>query len=102
MHEHTWDSEMGQVYGGWIGPYQGIMQTMVVMDDLQKLDYPSLGMTEADKKQHIAELRTLRAWFYTFLIDFFREVPIQQTIGELTAQSTPQEVFNYIKNAASE
>jgi hypothetical protein len=102
MHEHTWDSEMGQVYGGWIGPYQGIMQTMVVMDDLQKLDYPSLGMTEADKKQHIAELRTLRAWFYTFLIDFFREVPIQQTIGELTAQSTPQEVFNYIETELKE
>lgn len=98
MHGHTWTNEQGQINGGWVGPYQGIMQTIVVMNDLEKLDYPALGLTDADKKQHIAEMRTLRAWFYLFLIDFFREVPIQQTVGELTAQSTPQEVFDYIES----
>lgn len=98
LHQHTWDSEMGQVNGAWVGPYQGIMQTITVMEDLNKLDYPSLGMTENDKKQHIAELRTLRAWFYLFLIDMFREVPIPVTVGEMVAQSTPQEVFDYIES----
>lgn len=102
MHGHAWTSEQGQINGGWVGPYQGIMQTIVVMNDLQSLDYPSLGMTEADKAQHIAELRTLRAWFYLFLIDFFRTVPIQLEVGKLTEQSTPQEVFNYIETELKE
>ncbi len=102
MHGHAWTPEQGQINGGWVGPYQGIMQTIVVINDLQKLDYPSLGMTEADKAQHIAELRTLRAWFYLFLIDFFRNVPIQTEVGKLTAQSTPQEVFNYIETELKE
>lgn len=102
MHGHSWTSEQGQINGGWVGPYQGIMQTITVIDDISKLDYPALGMEESLKKQHIAELRTLRAWFYLFLIDFFREVPIQQKVGELTAQSTPQEVFNYIETELKE
>ncbi len=102
MHGHAWTSEQGQVNGGWVGPYQGIMQCITVINDIQNLDYPSLGLTEADKTQHIAELRTLRAWFYLFLIDFFREVPIQTEVGKLTAQSTPQEVFNYIETELKE
>ncbi len=102
LHQHTWDSEMGQVNGAWVGPYQGIMQTITVMEDLNKLDYPALGLTENDKKQHIAELRTLRAWFYMFLIDMFREVPIPSKVGELVAQSTPQQVFDYIETELKE
>jgi starch-binding outer membrane protein, SusD/RagB family len=102
LHGHSWTSEQGQINGAWVGPYQGIMQCIVVLEDLQKLDYPSLGMTDADKAQHIAELRTLRAWFYLFLIDFFRTVPIQQKVGELTPQSTPQEVFSYIETELKE
>jgi hypothetical protein len=69
---------------------------------MAKLDYPTLGLTEADKAQHIAELRTLRAWFYFFLIDFFRSVPIVEDVETIKAQSTPQEVFTYIEKELKE
>src|SRR5690606_122800 len=69
LHGHAWNADDSHIYGGWVGPYQGIGQCNLIINDLQKLDYPSIGMTEEEKNHHIAELRTLRAWFYLFLID---------------------------------
>lgn len=102
LHGHAWNADDSHIYGGWVGPYQGIGQCNLIINDLQKLDYPSIGMTEEEKNHHIAELRTLRAWFYLFLIDFFRSVPIVESIGEVKGQSTPEEVFAYIEKEVLE
>jgi hypothetical protein len=102
LHGHAWNPDQGQIYGGWVGPYQGIGQCNLIISDMSKLDYPAFGLTDADKAQHIAELRTLRAWFYLFLIDFFRDVPIVENVGEIKPQSTPQEVFAYIEKELKE
>lgn len=102
LHGHDWTPEQGQVNGGWVGPYQGISQCNIIIQDMSKLDYPKLGLTETDKAQHIAELRTLRAWFYIFLIDYFRTVPIIELPQEVKPQSTPQEVFAYIEKEVKE
>jgi hypothetical protein len=102
LHGHAWNADDGHIYGGWVGPYQGIGQCNLIISDLQKLDYPSIGMTETEKSQHISELRTLRAWFYLFLIDFFRTVPIVESVGEIKGQSTPAEVFSYIEKEITE
>ncbi|MBT1705801.1 RagB/SusD family nutrient uptake outer membrane protein [Chryseosolibacter indicus] len=102
LHRHAWNADDSHIYGGWIGPYQGIGQCNLIIGDLQKLDYSSLSLTETDKAQHLAELRTLRAWFYLFLIDFFRAVPIVENVGEVKAQSSPEEVFVYIEKELKE
>lgn len=102
LHGHQWTPEDSHIYGGWIGPYQGIGQCNVVLEDLQKLDYAQLGMEESEKAQHIAEMRTLRAWFYLFLIDFFRTVPIVTDTETITGQSSPQEVFAFIETELRE
>lgn len=102
LHGHTWNSNQGQIYGGWIGPYQGIGQVNVLLRDLQTLNYTTLGLTEEDKAHHIAELRTLRAWFYLFLIDFFRSVPIVEDTETIKPQSSAQEVFAYIEKELKE
>lgn len=102
MHGHSWTPDDNRVWGGWAGPYQGIAQCNIIISDMAKLDYPALGMTEADKAQHIAELRTLRAWFYTFLIDYYRTIPIIENPQEIKAQSTPQEVFAFIEKEVRE
>jgi hypothetical protein len=102
MHGHAWNPDQGQVNGGWEGPYQGIGQCNVVLIDIKKLDYPKLGMKDTDKAQHIAELRTLRASFYLFLIDFFRNVPIVEDATTVKGQSTPQEVFAYLEKELQE
>lgn len=102
MHGHTWNVDDGHVNGGWVGPYQGIGQCNVIIKDISGLDYPKFGLTDAEKAQHISELRTLRAWFYLFLIDYFRTVPIYKDPQKIEAQSTPQEVFAYIETELKE
>jgi starch-binding outer membrane protein, SusD/RagB family len=102
LHGHAWNADDGHIYGGWVGPYQGIGQCNLIITDISKLNYPSLQLTEANKAQHIAELRTLRAWFYLFLIDYFRSVPIVEQVAEVKGQSTPTEVFAYIEKEIKE
>ncbi len=102
LHRHEWTADEGAIYGGWTGPYQGIGQCNLIIEDLTKLDYASMGLSEEDKARHINELRVLRAWFYTFLIDFYRNVPIVTVSGERKANSTPQEVFAFIETELKE
>lgn len=102
LHGHSWTVEEGVINGAWIGPYQGIVQCNTFIADFEKLDYPSFGLTEADKADHIGQLRTLRAWYYLFLIDFFRNVPISTDNTTIVGQSTPQEVFNFIEKELKE
>ncbi|SKC87430.1 Starch-binding associating with outer membrane [Ohtaekwangia koreensis] len=102
LHNHAWNPDQGQIYGSWTGPYQGIGQCNILIRDLTRLDYPTLGLTEADKVRHLAEIRTLRAWFYFFLLDFFRSVPIVEDIETIKPQSTAQEVFAYIEKEIKE
>jgi len=102
LHRHEWTPDEGAINGGWVGPYQGIGQCNLIMEDLSNLDYVSMGLTEADQASNVNELRVLRAWFYTFLIDYFRSVPIVTVSGESKANSTPQEVFNFIETELKE
>lgn len=102
LHRHEWTPDEGAINMGWVGPYQGIGQCNLIMEDLAKLDYVSMGLTEADQVRHINELRVLRAWFYTFLIDYFRSVPIVTVSGESKPNSTPEEVFAFIETELKE
>ena len=102
MHGHQWNADDNHVNGGWVGPYQGIAQINIILRDLSALDYPSLGLTDDEKAKNIAELRVLRAWFYLFLIDFFRQVPIIEQPQEVKPASSAQEVFNFIEKEITE
>lgn len=102
LHRHNWTPDDNHIYGAWVGPYQGIAQINVVLQELAKQDYSRLGMTEQEKTSHLSEMRTLRAWYYLFLIDYFRSVPIYLKPNELVPASTPQEVFGFIENELKE
>lgn len=105
LHEHKWNYDMNQINGGWVGPYQGIQQINSLLRDFNILDFQAMGITDEEKNNYIGELRTLRAWFYIFLIDFYRNVPIfteKDAPDELLAQATPEEVFSYIESELKE
>lgn len=102
LHEHTWNADDSHIYQGWTGPYQGIGQCNVFIKDFEELDFTNFGLTEADQTQYIAELRTLRAWYYLFLIDYFRSVPISEDNETVQGNSSPQEVFSYIETELKE
>lgn len=88
-----------------MGPFQGINQINTVMRDLNTLDFGAIGITEEEKASYFAELRVLRAWYYTFLLDFFRQVPIvteKQGAEELVEQSSAKDLFTFIESEIKE
>ncbi|WP_165026373.1 RagB/SusD family nutrient uptake outer membrane protein [Dysgonomonas sp. ZJ279] len=102
LHSHTWDNLQGQIYGSWTGPYQGIGYINNTLNDFKTFDFNAIGVTDQEIAAYSAELRALRVWYYTFLIDFFRHVPISEDNLTIKGQSSPQEVFTYMENEIKE
>jgi len=105
LHGHSWNYIQGQINGSWVAAYQGVSQINTVLRDLNTIDLNAIGLTESEKASYFAELRVLRAWYYTFLLNFFREVPIateQQASDEIVPQSSAKEVFSFIEKELKE
>lgn len=105
LHEHKWNYIQGQINGGWVGPFQGINQINTVLRDMNTLDFAAMGVTEEEKAAYFAELRVLRAWYYTFLLDLFRQVPIvteKNGAEELVEQSSAKELFTFLESEIKE
>ena len=105
LHEHKWNYIQSQINGAWVASYQCISQINTVMRDMNTLDFSSIGISDEDKAAYFGELRVLRAWYYMFLLDFFRQVPIateQQGAEEIVAQSPAEDVYNFIESEIKE
>jgi len=97
MYEHKWTVQENFIYQTWVNLFQGIGFCNKFIEDFENLNFPKYGLTDAVKQQYISELRSLRAWFYIFSLDFFRHVPVVTDIYEVKGQSTPQELFSFIE-----
>ncbi|WP_344976527.1 RagB/SusD family nutrient uptake outer membrane protein [Compostibacter hankyongensis] len=100
VHYHTWTSQDGFTSSAWNALYQGVDFATNSLEDIEKIDPVKFDMTEAEKEDFAAELRTLRAWFYLRLFDYYRNIEIITKVqGESQGQpqSTPQETFNFIE-----
>jgi starch-binding outer membrane protein, SusD/RagB family len=64
LSTHTWDSESTVIRVTWEKGWGAIGMCNNVINDLEKLNAASLGMTEESKKSYIAEIRTFRAYCY--------------------------------------
>lgn len=92
MHKHTWDIADPTVKGGWNWGYEGISDCNRVLNLLENSPESSF------KSASVAEVRTMRALFYFYMMDLFGNVPIT-TFGvkENPSQSTRAEVFKFIE-----
>ncbi|RYF69449.1 MAG: RagB/SusD family nutrient uptake outer membrane protein, partial [Cytophagaceae bacterium] len=104
-HGHTWTTQDSWCNDGWNNLYQGITLATNSLQDIEGLDPAKFNLTVAQQQQLIAELRTMRAWYYIRLYDLYRNVEIitavkGQTTG--TTQSTPQETFAFIERELKE
>jgi len=100
IHYHTWTDQDNFTNTMWNALYQGISLATNSLEDIEKIDAANFDLTEAEKNDYIAELRTLRAWYHLRAFDLYRYIPIVTKVkGEafMPDQSTPQEVFNFIE-----
>lgn len=97
IHRQTWTANspgtLNIVNGAWVDLFQGIARANVVLDALNNVSFTS-------KPIIIAELRTLRAFYYFLLMDMFGAVPIvtEAVPPQARAQDTRAEVFKFIED----
>ncbi|HYH55503.1 MAG TPA: RagB/SusD family nutrient uptake outer membrane protein, partial [Anseongella sp.] len=100
LHHHEWTFEHWVFNNTWNALFNGVALANNSLEDLQGLDYTGFGMTAEDQQYHVAELRTLRAWYYLRAFDIFRNIPIATTLKtseRYLPQSTPRETFDFIE-----
>lgn len=76
LHSHNWTPDESSISDTWRGTAMGIALTIECRTDLERLDYPSLDLTEKDKADHINQLNALIGYFYLRGLDFFGAFPI--------------------------
>lgn len=94
MHKHTWNTQQGQPRTTWNTCYNGINKINLVM---KQIDDGLVPVDESLKPGLMAELRALRALWYSILCDTHGNVPIITSFtSELPEQNTRTEVYNFI------
>jgi hypothetical protein len=94
IHRQTWSptstSALDDMNGTWNDLFTGVARANVLLAALENVTVP-------DQAIIVAELRTLRAFYYFMLMDFFGGVPIVDNT-ELIARpkNTRAEVFQFI------
>jgi hypothetical protein len=101
LHEHRWDPQQGQPNGLWGTSFNGINAANRVIYQIESGVIP---VDAATKTATLAELRALRAYYYSILLDNFGNVPIVTdfTSTELPAQSTRQQVYDFVVKELTE
>jgi hypothetical protein len=94
LHRHTWtpSSPMGNgdINGVWNDAFRGVARANLLLEALQDL-------TVANQAAIVAELRTLRAFYYYMLLDVFGGVPIVDDVAlEARAKNTRAEVYQFV------
>ncbi|MDB5261545.1 MAG: RagB/SusD family nutrient uptake outer membrane protein [Adhaeribacter sp.] len=92
LHKHTWNPDHPTVRAIWEWGFGGINTANRVLQIFEG-SAPSASRTES-----IAQVRTMRALFYYFMMDNFGNVPIIKTFGNTDLPSTAPraEVFAFI------
>jgi hypothetical protein len=95
LHEHRWDPAQGQPNGLWGNLYSGINASNRVIYQIESGVIP---VDAATKTSVLAELRGVRAYYYSLLLDNFGNVPIVTdfTQVELPEQSTRQQLYDFV------
>jgi hypothetical protein len=95
-HEHRWTSQSpGMPIGRWNNFYSGINAANRV---IYQIESGLLALEGETRERTMAELRAMRAYYYSLLLDNFGNVPIVTdfTDAELPEQRSRQEVYDFV------
>ena len=100
IFRHKWGpntaSGLDDIAGTWNDLYAGVARANVVIEALGKVTVPDQDIIKA-------EVRTLRAFYYYLLMDFFGGVPLVTTTEvKPRAQASRAEVFAFIEKELNE
>lgn len=101
LHQHRWGPDQGQPSSLWTRTYNGINAANRV---IYQIESGVVALDEATMTSTLAELRAMRAYYYSLLLDNFGNVPIVTDFAseELPSQSTRQEVYDFVVGQLTE
>jgi len=103
LHNHTWTPDESSISDAWRGTAMGIALTISCRSDLEDLNYPSLGLTEADKDDHVNQLNALIGYYYLRALDYFGAFPIFDNLNIAAPyRSKPEKVFEHTETLLKE
>ena len=96
IYKQNWTSGSGatleDVNGAWNVLFSGVAKSNLMIDVITKAGGPTAPQT-------LAELKTLRAWYYYMLMDFFGGVPlVTGTQVGATARVSRDSLFRFIES----
>lgn len=91
---HEWRADNGMILSAWRYCFTGIAKVNAIIYQVNKS-----GLTEDAKAPILAELRSVRAYYYYQLLDMFGNVPIVTNFEDQTlpAKSTRAQVYEFVE-----
>lgn len=101
LHEHRWDPNQEQPAALWTSCYNGINSANRV---IYQVEAGVIPLDETDGAGIVAELRAMRAYYYSILLDNFGNVPVVTdfTATELPEQAAREQVYEFVVNELTE
>lgn len=97
FHHHEYTEDMTSIETGWTNFSMGVALAWDAMEDLEEVDFESLGFEDGTRESMMNQMNTLAASFYLDGLDFFGGVPLYTTTqSDLLPRSTDLETFNFI------
>ena len=99
LYYHQWTPDHASINGLYSNTMQGVAYALDAKASLEKVDYEALGLTEEDRKAHLAQLDGIAAYFYLAGLDLFGGLPIytDASQSEILPRSTEKELFDHIE-----
>ncbi|MDR3227157.1 MAG: RagB/SusD family nutrient uptake outer membrane protein [Prevotellaceae bacterium] len=95
LQRHTWTADNLAVLSGWVYCYSGVSSVNAVIYQTEKSP-----LTDDAKEKIFAELRAIRAYYYSRLLDMYGNVPVTTNYEdlELPSNSSRADVFTFVEN----
>ncbi|WP_010663547.1 RagB/SusD family nutrient uptake outer membrane protein [Marinilabilia salmonicolor] len=91
LHQHTWSNDVDAVNNMWSNLYDGVTRSNQVIDRLKTFEQTD------DVKKVIAEVETMRAFYYYLLMDNYGDIPYLTSAKDAPEQPfkiSREDVFN--------
>lgn len=101
LHYHNWNSELGSIGTIWNDYLRGAVLCNSAIEKIEKNLFPNVS--ESEKSEGLAELRTLRAYYYWLICDNFGDAPLVTTTShDLPEKSTRKQIYDFIVKELTE
>lgn len=100
MHYHTWNSEQSHVNSAWGTTWQGIGLCNSL---IAQFNNDELHLDAATNEKAIAEVKALRAYYYSIIVDNWGDAPlVTEPTQDLPVNATRADIYNFVVTELAE